>query len=195
MAVSRETIVKASIEILNRGGIEGLNMRALAKDLGIKAASLYWHIKGKQELYGEIAEQLCSQIAIPLCGGARKRLTELCKAYRSMLLDTRDSVAILEDSIPSTPHRIAIIKAQSDCLLELGVDRKNLMTAGNLLNNFVLSFVADEVRFKSFPEASEKFAETLSASERAVFVSDLDYDEQFLYGLDVIFAGMERVAQ
>jgi AcrR family transcriptional regulator len=192
--VSKESIVKASIKILKREGIEGLNMRAIAKKLDIKAASLYWHISGKLELYGEIAEQLCAEITLPQdTRNPEDCLLEICSAYRAMLLGTRDSVTILEESVPNTPRRIGIIKAQSGYLLKIGVDEQNLMTAGNLLNNYVLSFVADELRMKQRPtEAVKAFLEQLSPNDRLIFSSERDFDEQFLYGLQVIFAGLKK---
>lgn len=76
--------------------------------------------------------------------------------------------------------------------MKRGVQEKNLMTVSNLLNNYVLSFVADEVRFKNAPpEACADFPDIPVFSDRPV--TDADYDEQFLYGLRVLFAGLEAV--
>jgi TetR/AcrR family transcriptional regulator, tetracycline repressor protein len=194
MAISKETIVEASIKILNRDGIENLTMRTIAKELKIKAASLYWHISGKTELYGAIAEYLCSQFHMPEnTDDVRAYLEEMFKAYRIMLLSTRDAVPVLENSIPITPKRMEIIKKIADALLTMGILEKNLMTISNLLNNYVLSFVADEVRFKNTPaEAYADFPETDWPFDRRK-IENIDYDEQFLYGLRVLFAGLEAV--
>jgi TetR/AcrR family transcriptional regulator, tetracycline repressor protein len=193
MAVSKEGIVEASIKILNRDGIENLTMRAIAQELRIKAASLYWHVRGKLELYGEIAEYLCSQSHMPKTDGVdvKSFLEETYKAYRNMLLSTRDAVPIFESSIPNTPKRLEIIKATIDALSSMGIPDKNLITIANLLNNYVLSFVADEVRFKNTPsEALVDFPEMLGPFDRRMF-TNIDYEEQFLYGLRVLFAGLE----
>jgi AcrR family transcriptional regulator len=195
MAISRETIVDASVTILNRDGIEGLSMRLLAKELDIKAASLYWHFKGKEELYGAIAEHLCTQLVLPdNTADAKSYLFEAHKRYRAMLLGTRDAVAICENSIPSTPKRLEIIGAIGDKMLEFGVKEKNLMTASNLVNNYVLSFVADEYRFKNTPpEKMQELEKLMTAREMQLLRSSSDYDEQFLYGLNVLFAGLDAV--
>jgi AcrR family transcriptional regulator len=194
MPVTKQTIVEASIGILNRDGIEGLHMRALAKTLGIKAASLYWHIDGKQALYGEIAEYLCVHTAMPTDTSDPKRfLLEMSEAYRAMLLATRDSVPIFEDSVPNTPHRLAIIKAIMECLLALGLPGRHCLTASNLLNNYVLSYVADEARIRSRkPEEVASFAAMLGLGDNIVMVGQ-DFDEQFLYGLHVIFEGLDTL--
>jgi TetR/AcrR family tetracycline transcriptional repressor len=192
MAISKEGIVEASIKILNRDGIENLTMRTIANELKIKAASLYWHFKGKLELYGEIAEYLCFQWHVVTRDGddPKSFLEETYKAYRTMLLSTRDAVSIFENSIPNTPKRLEIIKDTLHALSSMGIADKNLITIGNLLNNYVLSFVADEVRFKNTPaEYFADFPAILEPFDRRLF-ADMDYDEQFLYGLRVLFAGL-----
>ena len=195
MAVSKELIVAAAIKILNRDGVERLSMRTLAKELEIKAASLYWHIKDKRELYGEIAEFLCGGFKIPdNSNDPEAYLTESSQAYRAILLSTRDSVAVLEESPPTTPRRVEIIKAQAEALLKMGIKPQNLMTAANLLNNYVLSFVADELRMKNTTaEEMAKLEKFLSPAEFPALSSAKDYDEQFLYGLRVVFAGLAAV--
>lgn len=191
MAISKVGIVEASIKILNRDGIEELTMRTIAKELSIKAASLYWHVSGKMELYGMIAEHLCSQYDMPKRYDMKSFLEETYKAYRTMLLSTRDAVPIFENSIPNTPKRLEIIKATMDALSSMGIPDKNLLTIANLLNNYVLSFVADEMRFKNTPpEAFGAFVERVTPIDRRV-LANIDYDEQFLYGLRVLFAGLE----
>jgi AcrR family transcriptional regulator len=200
MAVSKETIVEASIKILNRDGIENLSMRTIAKELDIKAASLYWHVSGKQELYGEIAEYLCSRLILPKASAeegsanAKSYLLEIHKAYRAMLLTTRDSVLIFENSVPNTPRRIEVIKAVIQSLLEMGIQAGNCMTASNMINNYVLSFVADEVRIKSrTSEEIAAFSSLLGIVGSIDMFVEKDFDQQFLYGLRVLFAGLETV--
>ncbi|HEX8806526.1 MAG TPA: TetR family transcriptional regulator, partial [Candidatus Aquilonibacter sp.] len=61
--LSRETIVQAALELLNELGIDGLTVRALASRLGVRAPTLYWHVKNKQELLDEMATEVWRQIA------------------------------------------------------------------------------------------------------------------------------------
>ena len=193
MAISKEMIVDASLKILNRDGIEGLSMRTIAKELNIKAASLYWHFSGKLDLYGAIAEYLCSLYEMPEeSDNPKDYLFASYGAYRAMLLSTRDSVPVLENSIPITPCRIEIIRAISKALLKMGVKEENLTTVSNLLNNYVLSFVADECRFKNTPpDKLQEFRKMLSPQDRLFLSIPNDFDEQFSYGLRVLFAGLE----
>ncbi|MFE5431698.1 TetR/AcrR family transcriptional regulator C-terminal domain-containing protein [Peribacillus simplex] len=192
MAITKEAIIKASLDILNRDGISNLSMRALAKELNIKAASLYWHIKDKQDLYGLIAEHINQEITLPeTIDDAKDALTTLALEIRRVLLKTRDAVDIFALSFPSTPSRIKAIKFMLATLTEYGVSDKNCLSAANIMNNYVLSFVADEIRAKHIseqfsPEEAKQFG--LIFGEQ--YEMSLDFEQQFLYGLRVILTGL-----
>ena len=53
--LSREAIARAALEVVDESGADGLTMRALAHRLGVKAASLYNHVTGKDELLDALA--------------------------------------------------------------------------------------------------------------------------------------------
>lgn len=188
MAITKEAIIKASLDILNRDGIVNLSMRTLAKELNIKAASLYWHIKDKQALYDLIAEHINQEISLPgIIEDPKEALTTLALELRRILLKTRDAVEIFAQSIPTTPSRINAIKFVLAALTKYGVSDKNCITAGNLINNYILSFVADEIRAKHIsPEEAKGFGFLFGQQ----YEMNLDFDQQFLYGLRVLFAGL-----
>jgi AcrR family transcriptional regulator len=192
MDITREKIVQAALEILNRKGIGSLSMRVLADKLDIKAASLYWHISNKTELYGLIAEHICTQIQLPNSKyrlarrkDAKKYLLELNLQYRKKLLETRDSAAIFTNSDPVTPRRKELIKTILDSLRILGVKPGNCLAAANMLNHYVLSFIADEFRFKDLSRKGMDIAGTFGNQ----FVMASNFDDQFLYGIGVLLSG------
>ncbi len=58
MPMGKNQIVQKALDILNRGGLEGVSLRRLAYELDIKAASIYWHIPNKSELLDEMANAI-----------------------------------------------------------------------------------------------------------------------------------------
>jgi AcrR family transcriptional regulator len=193
--ISQGTIVRTAIALLNRDGLEKLTMRALAGALEIKAASLYWHIRNKQELLDLIAEQVSSEIK-PASGlsNSKKYITESAGLWRQKLLGLRDSVDIFIQSPPKTPIRVELIKNIIISLLHLGIKEQNCMVAAGMFNNYVLSFVGDEMRMRAainttgaLPEdAVNPFSHILGSGYKP-----LTFNEQFNRGLDVLFAGFK----
>jgi len=102
-------------------------MRSLAAFLDTKAASLYRHIKDKDDLYNLIAEKVISELK-PSCGisNARKYLVEAAGLYRQTLLALRDSVEVFTqsssaayESILGTGLEILSFDDQFSCGLEV----------------------------------------------------------------------------
>ena len=54
--ISREAIVTAAIQLLDREGLAALSMRRLGDELGVGAASLYWHVGSKDGLLARLQE-------------------------------------------------------------------------------------------------------------------------------------------
>jgi len=194
MAVTKTAIVEASIQILNRDGIEKLTMRTIAKELNIKAASLYNHIGGRQELFGEITEYMLGSCVFPENKTSpRNFLIKASQEYRNMLKTVRDSVAIFENSVPNTPRRTKVIQSFFEKLYEYGVRQENLLTVSNMLNNYTLSFTADELRYKNTPpEILNPLMEKFSFGNKLFEHREINFDRQFLYGLEVLFTGIKK---
>src|ERR1700755_2811951 len=55
MPVTRERIVAVALELLDEAGLDGLTLRRLAERLGIRAPTLYWHVRNKRELLDLLA--------------------------------------------------------------------------------------------------------------------------------------------
>lgn len=64
-ALSREAVIAAALDLLREGGEAALSMRSLADRLGIKAASLYWHFRDKDQLIEAVATALLDRGAVP----------------------------------------------------------------------------------------------------------------------------------
>ena len=58
-----ERIVDATLDLINRAGLDGLSMRKLGASLGVEAMALYHHVRSKDRLLAAIAERLDREIA------------------------------------------------------------------------------------------------------------------------------------
>lgn len=94
--LDRAGLVAASFELIQLEGIDGLSMRTLADQLGIKAASLYWHVRDRRELLELLAASLLEQMALPdPIRPWRVGALELCEAFGTVIERQRDSARIL----------------------------------------------------------------------------------------------------
>ena len=63
--LTRERLVEAALGLIDEEGLEGLSMRALADRLQVKAASLYWHVRDRDELLELLADGILESVTRP----------------------------------------------------------------------------------------------------------------------------------
>jgi TetR/AcrR family tetracycline transcriptional repressor len=58
LALDRQQVVDAALQLLDDEGLEALSLRTLAARLGVQAPTLYWHIGSKAELLDAVADAI-----------------------------------------------------------------------------------------------------------------------------------------
>ena len=212
--LDRPQVVRAALDLLDEIGLDGLTMRELAARLGVKAASLYRHVRDKEELLVLLADEISGELPVveDILPGQewQRRLVEMARRYRQVLLSHRDAARLLANTPPAGPRRLRHIEALLGLLLSAGFAPQDAMRAAYHFNNFVTEFVADEVRMAAAAEAMgasrDGFVTEARAQLRALpadeypnltrfadIVVDDDADGLFQFGLDLWIGGMERL--
>ncbi len=201
-------IVQAALTLLDEVGFDGLTMRGLADKLGIKAASLYWHIRSKQELLSLMANEICAALQAPDPSLPwQLQLEALGNEYRGALLSHRDAARVLAATgAPSGPNLLRLTELVLRSLLAAGFNARDAVYAGSLLNDYVVMSVLEETRFAatqaenaaaSSPSGSASWFGELPASEYLSLVAlaghlvEFDADDRFRFGSDVLIHGLE----
>ncbi|HEX6443578.1 MAG TPA: TetR/AcrR family transcriptional regulator [Streptosporangiales bacterium] len=99
-------IVRAAMRIMDSEGLDAVSMRRVAQELGTGAASLYQHVRNKQELHELILDEVFKDLEVPEPDPARWRqqLKELCLELTRTLLAHPGAARIgMETLIPTTP--------------------------------------------------------------------------------------------
>jgi TetR/AcrR family transcriptional regulator, tetracycline repressor protein len=207
-ALDQQQIVQAALNLLDEVGFDGLTMRSLANKLGIKAASLYWHVRGKQDLLSLLAEEICAPMREPdRVLPWPDQLEGLCNEYRRVLLAHRDAARVLDGSGgPSGPHRLRLSERALRTLLDAGFSHQDAAYAGFLLTDYVTMFVLEETRYASAAAAYaaedsasgvQTWAEALppnvypSLVTLANYLLEPDEDERFRFGIAILRNGLE----
>ncbi|MFI5871559.1 TetR/AcrR family transcriptional regulator [Streptomyces sp. NPDC051445] len=86
--LSRDSIVREAIAMLDADGIEALSMRKLGARLNAGATSLYRHVATKDELMELAVDEVAAEIHVPSAGGAdwRAAVTGAASSFRATAL-------------------------------------------------------------------------------------------------------------
>ena len=97
---TNERLVRIAASAFWRHGYDGTSTRELADELGIKKASLYHHIRGKEDLLHEISVRSLDHIAQATAAAVEQatepeRLSALVRAHVTTALTDRDMHATM----------------------------------------------------------------------------------------------------
>jgi len=212
-ALDQQQVVKTALGLLDEVGLDELTMRRLADRLGVKAASLYRHVRDKDELLILLGDEISGEISLPRSAGSwKEQLTEIAWNVRRGLLAHRDAARVLAATPPFGPQRLRHIEAVLRVLRSAGFPRKEAARAAYHANNFVTEFAADEARFAAFASAPGSNRRKVFAQARQAFktlpreeyptlvelADDLTADDQdglFQFGIDLLLRGLEALAK
>lgn len=144
-ALTREQVVTAALELLDEAGLGGLSMRGLGDRLGVKAASLYWHLRDKEQLLDLLSEAILREVPEPEAGPWRPALEDFAARYRQVLLAHRDAARVVL-GFRSGPAALRLYEPVIAKLLAAGLPPSEAADAAVLfVGQYVPAFVVDEV--------------------------------------------------
>jgi AcrR family transcriptional regulator len=62
-ALTKEKIVAAAIEQIDRNGVMGFSLRDVARSLGVYPAAVYWHVATRDDLLASVVETTMADVA------------------------------------------------------------------------------------------------------------------------------------
>ena len=90
--LSRDAVVDAALDLVQREGLAGLSVRRVAKDLGVTPMALYWHVADKEALEAALGERLFAGVVLP--APERGWRSELHAVLRALALGLQEHAAL-----------------------------------------------------------------------------------------------------
>lgn len=208
--LSRDRVLRTAIALADERGLDELTMRKLAKELGVEAMSLYNHVANKDDLIDGMIDIVFSEIEPPAAGGDWKaELRKRAVATRAALRRHRWAVGQMEGRTTHGPSNLKVHDAVLGCLRAAGFSVALTVHAMSVQDAYIYGFALQETDMT--PETPEDFAASAQRQmdEYADILGDYphlvevvggyvatagyDYEAEFLFGLDVILDGLERL--
>ncbi|MFF3624434.1 TetR/AcrR family transcriptional regulator C-terminal domain-containing protein [Streptomyces sp. NPDC002467] len=202
--LDKKQVVEAALRLLNEVGLEGLTLRAIAKDLEVQAPALYWHFQGKQELLDEMATEMYRRMVASsdLAPGAgwQERLTAGNRGLRAALLGYRDGAKVFSGTRFTGIEHAVQMEENLAALTGAGFTLPQAVRATTTAYFFTLGFVTEEQGVEPLPgerregyDVDERAARMDGFPLAATAGADLfqNYDEGFEEGLALVIAGIE----
>jgi TetR/AcrR family transcriptional regulator, tetracycline repressor protein len=140
--LTREQIVRTAIDLLDDVGLDGLTLRGLAKQLGVSAPTLYWHVQHKRALLDHMAEAMLAEAAerrgSPAHGEAWwDWLAAQSRLQWQALLAHRDAALVVAGNRP-TEASVRLIEETLGTLVAVGFPPAEALESLLALGNYVI---------------------------------------------------------
>jgi AcrR family transcriptional regulator len=145
--LTRQTLIDTALRLLEEVGLDGLTVRRLATELGVKSPSLYWHIRTKQELLDGVADAIISAAGMgpPRPGEPwQEWLARRARAYRASVLAHRDGARLVSTASWLSPATIRSFDEELTAMVERGFTPHLALHTIATLSRYVTGFVLHE---------------------------------------------------
>jgi AcrR family transcriptional regulator len=208
--LSRDLVLRTAVEYADRHGLEALSMRKLADELGAGAMSLYHYVPNKTDLIDGMVDLVFAEIELPaLDVDWRTAMRRRAVSTREALNRHRWAVGHMEGRSTHGPANLRLHDAVLGCLRAAGFSLEMTVHAYSVQDAYIYGFALQETDMT--PETREDFAAVAAQQmeDYAALLADFpnlvevvgghvakagyDYATEFLFGLDLILDGLERI--
>ncbi len=146
-ALSRDEIVHAAVGLADSEGAGAVNMRRIAKELGVGAMSLYWHVADKEQLLDLMLDAVEGEnAAAEVSGDWREDLERIAKRKRQVLLSHPWVVDFMSGRTPYGPNALLHIERSLSVLDGLDVGTRTALQILMTVDAYVTGSVLNELR-------------------------------------------------
>jgi AcrR family transcriptional regulator len=206
--LTRERVIQAALSVADSGGLGSLTIRSLAKELGAKPMSVYYHVANKDEILAAIVEVVFGEIQLPLPGGDwRPEMRKRASSARDVLARHRWAIGLLESRTDPGPANLRHHDTVIATLQAAGFSAELTAHAYALIDSYVYGFALQEAALPfqgpdSVGVVAESIMKRMAEGEYPHLVQmatsyylqpGYDFGDEFGVGLELILDGIERL--
>ncbi|MEO1623143.1 MAG: TetR/AcrR family transcriptional regulator [Cyanobacteria bacterium J06632_3] len=203
--LSRERVLMQALQLADESGIEALSMRKLADALGVKAMSLYNHVKNKDDIIDGIVDIVAGEIELPEVGADWKAsMRKRANSAHHVLLRHPWATMEIVSRVNIGPAMLRYVNATIGCLREAGFSYEMADHAWNAIDSHIYGFTLQELNFPfeeaKYSEVAENYISLIPAEDypylngmtQQVMSGEHDGIHDFEFGLELILHGLEQ---
>lgn len=204
--LSRAHILDAAVAYADAHGIAALSMRKLAKELGVEAMSLYYHLPNKDAILQGMIDRVFDAIELPEGSDWQEGMRRRARSTRAVLLAHPWALGLMDACTQPGEATLRHHDAVLGCLFDAGFSTSMTAHAFALLDSFIFGFVLQEISlpFESTQEVHESAERLMDDDADAslpnlerfvrehVMRPDFDFGQEFEFGLTLLLDSLEQ---
>jgi AcrR family transcriptional regulator len=205
--LTRERVIRAALSVADAGGLGSLTIRSLAKELGVKPMSVYYHVANKDEILAALVDIVFSEIQPPVPGRDwRSEMWKRAASAREVLARHRWAIGLLESRTDPGPANLRHHDTVIATLRAAGFSAELTAHAYALIDSYVYGFALQEAALPfqgadGVGDVADSIMKRMADGEYRHLVQmatsyylqpGYDFGDEFGFGLELILDGIER---
>jgi TetR/AcrR family transcriptional regulator, tetracycline repressor protein len=143
VALTRERIVSAALEVAEREGPAALGIRRVARELEVTPMAIYRYVASKEELVDLVRGSLYERLDVqsPRSSGWREELRELARAFRRLVRELPVAPALMAGGSGESEEERRICDLMLRSFRRAGFDSETAEILYLQFSHFVLALV------------------------------------------------------
>jgi AcrR family transcriptional regulator len=208
--LTKERVLRAAVDVADRGGIDALSMREVAHELGVVPMALYRHVANKDEMQGGMLDLVLGEIDAPPDGAHWKpAVRERILSARRVLLRHPWAARVIESRTNPSPAMLDYMDSMLGLFLAGGFSMDLTHHVMHAMGSRLLGFTRELYDDTTPPDPKEMEALVAMAGryphiaelagmvlhDDATVVGGRGCDDQFEFefALDLLLDGIERI--
>jgi AcrR family transcriptional regulator len=204
--LTRDRVLRAAMQLADKGGIESLTMRSLAQKLGVEAMTLYHYVAQKDDMLNGILDLVVSEIELPSAGGDWKAAVRRSAiSAHKILLRHPWACGLMMSPARVRTGRLRYMESHLKRLREAGFSPKMTHHAYHALDSHILGFTMWEAGYtsgvKELPDSGAGLRRELTVDSYPYLNEHMEQhvarrgrgsgEGEFAFGLDLILDGLD----
>ncbi|MFI0454107.1 TetR/AcrR family transcriptional regulator [Actinomadura sp. 6N118] len=196
-SLTQTQIAEAALTVIDRDGLAGLSMRAVAKVLGMSTMALYRYVDDRHELEGLVVELVLGAVdpTPPPAAPWRARIEELVERLRTVIVAHPEVIPLTMTHRHSSHALLRWSEAVAGTLAEAGIEGARRAIALRGLLGYVIGAIQLEHRGPLSGPGTSAIADLPSdtfpnMAETARSARGVTPDEEFRGGLSLLLNGI-----
>lgn len=203
--LSRESISREALQLIDREGLEGFSMRQLGRAMGVEAMAIYHHFRDKGEVLDAVMERLFEEVEMPPRGSVPPiaRLHRMFGSYRGISIRHPRAFILLVNRRFNTERLFALYEQVLEALADYGLtpelSARYFRMFGYYMNGAGMAEIASRA---AQPDATPVQLENFDRREQYPHIAAVaphlrvaNLDAIYDFGLEMIFRELEKSAK
>jgi AcrR family transcriptional regulator len=190
--LTRETIRREALKLIDREGLDAFSTRKLGAALGCEAMAIYWYYPSKDALLDAVVDELMSRIghAAPDASDWVSAMRDVARAYRGLSRQHPKAFPLVATRRFATEGTYAFLERLFELAHQQGIDDRTTARFFRAVSAYCSGIALNELATRDEnSEARAKFERVTAVSK---WLEPSELDDLFEFGLDVLLDALAK---